>query len=132
VARVLKPGGFVQVSVVHPATTTPVRHWVDDEFGERRALAVGDYFYEGLLTERWIFGAAPPEVRDRHVPFTITYARRTLSGWINAILDAGLDLEAIAEPHADEQTARAHPEVADTRIAPYFLILRARKRPLVY
>jgi SAM-dependent methyltransferase len=127
VARVLKPGGFVQVSVVHPATSTSVRHWIDDEFGQRHALAVGDYFYEGPLTERWIFGAAPPEVRDRHEPFTITYARRTLAGWINAILEAGFVLEAIAEPHADEQTARAHPEVADTRIAPYFLILRARK-----
>jgi SAM-dependent methyltransferase len=126
-ARVLRPGGFVEFSVVHPATSTPVRHWVDDEFGQRHALAVGDYFYEGPLTECWIFGAAPPEVRDQHQPFTITYARRTLAGWINAILDAGLVLEAIAEPHADEEAARAHPEVADTRIAPYFLILRAHK-----
>jgi SAM-dependent methyltransferase len=40
---------------------------------------------------------------------------------------AGLTLEAIAEPHADDVTATAHPEVADTRIAPYFLVLRARK-----
>jgi SAM-dependent methyltransferase len=127
VARVLKPGGFVQFSVVHPATSTPIRHWVDDEAGHRHALAIGDYFYEGLLTERWLFGAAPRDVRDRHEPFTITYARRTVTGWINAVLQAGLGIEAIAEPHADEQTAHAHPEVADTRIAPYFLILRARK-----
>ena len=92
----------------------------------RHALAIGDYFYEGPLTERWIFGAAPAHVRDRHEPFTIAYARRTLAGWINAVLRAGFTLEAIDEPHADEQTARTHPEVADTRIAPYFLILRAR------
>lgn len=127
VGRVLKPGGFVQFSVAHPATSTPIRRWVNDEAGRRHALTVGDYFYEGPLTERWIFGAAPPEVIDRHEPFTITYARRTLAGWIKAVLGAGLAIEAIDEPHADEQTARAHPEVADTRIAPYFLILRARK-----
>ena len=127
VSRVLKPGGFAQFSVVHPGTSTPIRRWVNDETGRRHALAIGDYFYEGPLTERWIFGAAPPEVRDGHEPFTITYARRTLSGWINAVLDAGLVVEAIDEPHADDETARAHPEVADTRIAPYFLILRARK-----
>jgi hypothetical protein len=66
-------------------------------------------------------------MRDRHRPFTITYARRTLTGWLNAVLAAGLTIDAIAEPHADEDTAAAHPEIADTRIAPYFLIVRARK-----
>jgi len=127
VARILRPGGFVQFSVVHPATSTPIRRWVDDEAGERQALAIGDYFYEGPLTETWTFEAAPEEVRERHRPFTITYARRTLTGWIEAVLAAHLTLEAIAEPHADDEAARAHPEVADTRIAPYFLLLRARK-----
>lgn len=98
VGRVLKPGGFVQFSVVHPATSTPIRRWVNDEAGKRHALAVGDYFYEGPLTERLIFGAAPPEVRDRHEPFTITYARRTLAGWINAGLGAGSPLRRSTSP----------------------------------
>jgi SAM-dependent methyltransferase len=127
VARVLRPGGFVQFSVVHPATSTPIRHWLRDELGRPQALATGNYFYEGPVTEQWSFGAAPPEVRARHRPFTITYARRTLAGWINAVLAAGLTVEAVAEPHADVETAARHPAVADTRIAPYFLILRARK-----
>jgi SAM-dependent methyltransferase len=128
VARVLRPGGFVQFSVVHPVSGTPVRRWVENDAGEREALAIGDYFYEGPLSEEWTFSAAPAELRRRHRRFTITYARRTFSGWIRAILDADLALEAIDEPHADEATARLHPEVADTRIAPYFLLLRARKR----
>jgi SAM-dependent methyltransferase len=127
VSRVLRPGGFVQFSVVHPATSTPVRRWVNDESGERQALAIGDYFYQGPLTETWSFGAAPSGLRARHRPFTITYARRTLAGWLAAVLAAGLIIEAVAEPRADEATAAAHPEVADTRIAPYFLIVRARK-----
>jgi SAM-dependent methyltransferase len=129
VGRVLKPGGFVQFSVVHPATSTPIRQWVDDEAGQRHALAIGDYFYEGPLTETWIFSAAPLEVRQRHNPFTITYARRTLTGWVSAVLGAGLAIEAVSEPRADDETAAAHPEVADTRIAPYCLIVRARKPP---
>jgi hypothetical protein len=69
----------------------------------------------------------PAEVRDRYQPFTITYARRTMAGWINAVLGAGLVIEAIAEPYADEETAATHPQVADTRIAPHFLIVRARE-----
>jgi ubiquinone/menaquinone biosynthesis C-methylase UbiE len=127
-ARVLRPGGFIQFSVVHPATSTPIRRWVENEAGERDALAIGDYFNEGLITERWTFGAAPEEVSGRFEPFIITYTRRTLAGWVNAVCDAGLTMEALSEPHADEETGRRHPGVADTRIVPYFLIIRARKR----
>ena len=127
VARVLRPGGFVQFSVVHPVMSAPAGHWVHDDQGVRQARAIGEYFYQGPLTETWTFPAAPAHLRDRHQPFTITYARRTLTGWLSAVLAAGLIIEAIAEPHADEQTAATHPEVADTRIAPYCLIVRARK-----
>jgi len=127
VARVLRPGGFVQFSVLHPVISAPVGRWVHDESGVRQARAVGDYFYEGPLTETWAFSDIPAEVRERYQPFTITYARRTMAGWINAVLGAGLVMEAIAEPHADEETAATHPQVADTRIAPHFLIVRARK-----
>jgi SAM-dependent methyltransferase len=127
IADVLHPGGFTQFSVGHPATSTSVRRWVDDDSGTRHALAVGNYFDQGPVTETWTFSAAPPEVRDRHRPFTITYARRTLAGWLNAVIAAGLTIEAVNEPHADARVAAAHPEVADTRIVPYFLHIRARK-----
>jgi SAM-dependent methyltransferase len=127
VARVLRPGGFVQFSVVHPVMSAPAGRWMDDDQGVRQARVMSDYFYQGPLTETWSFSTAPAQVRDRYQPFTITYARRTLTGWLRAVLAAGLIIEAIAEPHADERTAAAHPEVADTRIAPYFLIVRARK-----
>jgi len=43
------------------------------------------------------------------------------------VLSAGLVVEAVAEPCAGEQTAADHPEVADTRIVPYFLQMRARR-----
>ncbi|MGO9876573.1 MAG: class I SAM-dependent methyltransferase [Acidimicrobiia bacterium] len=127
VARVLKPGGFAQFSIVHPATSTSVRRWINDDEGRREAVALGDYFFEGVLTEVWTFGAQPEQMRLRLRPFTITYARRTLASWFNAFVDAGLVVEAIGEPYADEETARDHPEVADTRIVPYFLHFRTRK-----
>jgi SAM-dependent methyltransferase len=126
-ARVLRPGGLLQFSVAHPLTSTPVRDWVLNEAGQRHALTIGDYFYEGPIRESWTFGAAPPEVRDSARPFEITYARRTLAGWLNAVLGAQLAVTAIGEPHADEVTARAHPEVSDTRVAPYFLVIQARR-----
>lgn len=127
IGRVLVPGGFAQFSIVHPMTSTPVRRWVDDAEGRREALAVGNYFYEGPLTESWTFGAAPDEMRMRHPPFTISYSRRTLAGWLNAVVAAGLTIEEVSEPRADDATASRVPAVADTQIVPYFLILRARK-----
>lgn len=88
--------------------SAPAGRWVQDESGVRRER-VGDYFGEGPLTGTWIFGAAPAAVRDRYQPFTIAYAHRTLAGWLSAVLSAGLVIEAIAEPRADEQTTAAHP-----------------------
>jgi ubiquinone/menaquinone biosynthesis C-methylase UbiE len=129
VARVLKPNGFLQFSIVHPATNTRIRRWVTNEAGERDALAVGDYFYEGPFDETFLFGSVPEELRTRYRPFTIRYARRTLSSWMNAVVDTGFAIEMTAEPHASPKVAKEHPEVSDTRVAPYFLHIRARKRP---
>ena len=127
VARVLRPGGFVQFSVLHPVMSAPIGRWVNDESGVRQARALGDYFYQGPYTETWAFDTASARLPGTYPPFTITYARRTLAGWLNAVLGAGLAIEALAEPCADEETAAAHPQVADTRIVPFFLIVRARK-----
>jgi hypothetical protein len=44
-------------------------------------------------------------VRDRYQPFTITYPRPTLAGWLSAVLGAGLAIEAIAQPCADDDEA---------------------------
>jgi SAM-dependent methyltransferase len=127
VARVLRPGGFAQFSVMHPAMTSPLRRWLDNGSGDHEAVAVGQYFDEGPVTETWIFQTAPDQVRTRHRPFTITMAHRTVSGWLNAVLGAGLAIEAVAEPKASEETAAAQPAIAATRTVPHFLIIRARK-----
>jgi SAM-dependent methyltransferase len=127
VARVLKPGGFAQFSILHPFGSTATRKWIEGADGRREMLAIGDYFSEAPVTETWTFGSQPEQLRARHRPFTITYARRTLTGWFNAFAGAGLAIDALSEPCASEEIAREHPDVADSRIAPFFLHLRARK-----
>lgn len=127
IARVLRPGGTVQFSVLHPVMTTPTRRWVFDEAGRRETLAIGDYFGGGTATETWTFGSAPADLQAKHRPFEITYARRTVSGWLNAVLAAGLFITHVVEPHADDQTVAELPGLADSRIVPYFLLIRGEK-----
>jgi ubiquinone/menaquinone biosynthesis C-methylase UbiE len=126
-ARVVRRGGCVQFSITHPASSTPEREWIRSPDGAKWLLATGGYFDEGPITESWTFASAPDDLRGRYEPFTITWTRRTLSGWLNLVVDAGLTIDRVVEPVATSEVAELHPEVADTRITPYFLIVRARR-----
>lgn len=128
VFRTLKPGGFFQFSITHPCTTTPDRKLIKDEHGRPVALRIGRYFEpdDGEI-DRWLFGAAPAEEKAGLELFRTPRFHRTLSGWLNAVIDAGFIIERIEEPVADDQAVRQCPDVEDTRIAPYFLHIRCRK-----
>jgi ubiquinone/menaquinone biosynthesis C-methylase UbiE len=128
--RVLKPGGFFQFSITHPCFQTPRWKWVLGDRGERVAVECGDYFAEpqGVVQE-WIFGAAPPEARERLESFRIPAFYRTLSSWVTLLLDTGFSLERLEEPVPDDETLAKHPEFYDTRIVAYFLHMRWRKPP---
>ena len=126
--RVLRPGGFLQFSIGHPCYDTPHRRLIRDADGMERALEVGGYFEnaDGRVNE-WIFGAAPKEVKKDLRPFRTPYFHRTLSWWLNTVIEAGFTIERVNEPYADEETARKHPYVRDTRLVAYFLHVRCRR-----
>ncbi len=71
VARVVRPGGWLQFSITHPVSSVPRRRWIDDEDGDR-------------------------------------------------------SMRTLPNPSPTTGPPHAHPEVADTRIVPYCLIIRAR------
>jgi hypothetical protein len=50
-----------------------------------------------------------------------------MAEWLNAVVESGFTIERSAEPHADQETARRVPHVADTRIVAYYLHVRCRK-----
>ena len=60
-------------------------------------------------------------------PFRTPRFHRTLSGWVEIICAAGLVIEKFGEPCASPELAKAEPVVADTRVAPLFLHIRASK-----
>ena len=104
-----------------------------DENGEAIAIEIADYFDEtdGRI-DRWMFSGIPDVERAGLTPFSVPRFHRTLTSWVSMILGCGLTIEAVGEPMASPEVALAEPVVADTRIAPLFLHIRARKpRPKV-
>ncbi|MFN3687609.1 class I SAM-dependent methyltransferase [Salinarimonas sp.] len=123
--RVLRPGGFLQFSILHPCFMPPRHRNVRDAAGELVAIEIGGYFEETEgRVETWTFSTLSPEERDATKPFRVPRFHATLSTWFSRIAAAGLVVEALGEPRASLAEATAEPVVADTRIAPIFLHLR--------
>jgi ubiquinone/menaquinone biosynthesis C-methylase UbiE len=126
--RVLRAGGFLQFSILHPCFFPPHRRLLRTPQGKGYAVEVGQYFerVDGRI-ERWLFSAAPEEAKAGLKPFDTPVFHRTLAEWFNAVVQAGFVLEQVAEPRADDATARRVPAVEDTRVVAYFLHVRCRK-----
>jgi SAM-dependent methyltransferase len=126
--RVIRPGGFLQFSILHPCFAPPHRRVLRNAAGEATAIEVGDYFADTAGNiEVWWFETVPAEERERVTPFQTPIFHRTLSGWVEVICGAGLVIEQFGEPCASAELAAAEPVVADTRVAPLFLHIRARR-----
>lgn len=126
--RVLRQGGFLQFSILHPCFVPPTRRNLRDAAGNPYAVEVADYFLETKgAVETWLFSAVSEEERRCTPPFRVPRFHRTLSAWVEIICKASLTIEAFGEPRASETLAAAEPVVADTRIAPIFLHIRCRK-----
>ena len=119
VARIagwLAPGGVLVYSTEHPIYTArlPGEGWVVDEAGRRTGWSIDRYAEEGAREETWFVAG----VRKVH---------RTLATLINGLVDAGLVVERLIEPVPSEQWLREHPDWADERRRPMFLLVRAGK-----
>jgi SAM-dependent methyltransferase len=126
--RVLKPGGFLQFSITHPCFQTPRWKFIYDETGNISSVECGDYFFPPAEEiEEWCFRNVPHELVDGFGNFRVPAFRRTLSGWLNLLLESGFILEAFCEPFASEESVERHSSLAVTRVIAFFLIIRCRK-----
>jgi SAM-dependent methyltransferase len=128
IQRVLRPGGFLQFSILHPCFVPPHRKVLREADGKVRAIEIAGYFdsIDGKIDTFW-FETLPRAEREQVAPFRVPRFHRTLSRWIEIIRRAGLAIDRLGEPCADAALAQAEPVVADTRVAPLFLHVRAVK-----
>lgn len=109
-ARVLRRGGFLQFSILHPCFVPPQRHVLREANGTTRAIEVGGYFdtTDGRI-DTFRFEAVPQEECEKTEPFRVPRFHRTLSGWVNLIIEARLMIERFGEPRVGTEVATMEP-----------------------
>jgi ubiquinone/menaquinone biosynthesis C-methylase UbiE len=126
--RVLKPGEFLQFSILHPCFTAIGNQKVCDENGHPIGRSSGKYFTSCAGEEQsWTFGAAPNDIKAQHAKFIVPRFHRPISSWINSVIEAGFALEAMQEPRPTAAEVEVCSDLADCRVVPLFLHIRARK-----
>lgn len=125
--RVLRPGGALCFSILHPCFVTPALRWIrDGEDGPYLGLRVGRYFDRAPFVERWRFSKRPdPETVE---PFEVPRFPLTLSNYLNAVSEAGFRITLLEEPRPGEDVSREHGWLRRWHEhAPLVLFVSARK-----
>ncbi|MDY0406297.1 class I SAM-dependent methyltransferase [Virgibacillus sp. 179-BFC.A HS] len=111
----LKPGGTFLFSVEHPIfTSRNEQDWYYDEQGSRLHWPVDNYQAEGLRETVFL----NENVFKYH---------RTLSTYMNNLIDAGFVVKTVREPIPSEEMLQSFPEMKDEFRRPMFLIISAEK-----
>ena len=112
----LLPGGRFVFSVEHPICTALCRGWHEDDQGEPPFWPVDDYGRESERRQRWF------------VDGVVKY-HRTVQTYVNTLLDAGLMLARLLEPHAEPGDIERRPDLQATVRRPPLLVIAADKPP---
>lgn len=111
----LKKGGVLVFSVEHPVFTAyGSQDWYRDDSGNILHFPVDNYFYEGERKAVFL----GEEVIKYH---------KTLTTYINTLLQNGFELLNIVEPYPDEEMLN-NPQMKDEMRRPMMLLVSARKK----
>lgn len=116
----LKPGGKLIFSVEHPICSAPINpgpDWkcVRGEDQEKKVWPLNSYSEEGWRLTSWLGVSG---VRKYH---------RTVQTYVEVLLESGFTLKGLKDWVPSKKDVAGHPEWADERHRPYFLLLSAEK-----
>ncbi|UOQ93121.1 methyltransferase domain-containing protein [Halobacillus shinanisalinarum] len=115
VHRFLRPGGSFIFSVEHPIfTSRNEQNWYVDDQGNRLHWPVDHYQSEGLRETAFL----GEEVIKYH---------RTISTYINDLIEAGFALKAVKEPVPSDEMLKQDSMMKDENRRPMFVIISAEK-----
>jgi len=124
--RVMRPGGALYFSIIHPCFMTRGFGWLRDDSGRETGYTGTQYFNDRPWIERLNFSKAPGAAERE--PFSVPRFDRTLSEYINSVITAGFQIEQIHEPRPTEEACREHPWLVRWREhMPLFFYVRAAK-----
>ena len=125
--RLLRPGGFLAFSILHPCFIIPGVRWTRDN--EKDAIGFGEarYFARDTFVENWKFGCRPN--LDAVAPFAVPRFPRTMGDYVNAIAKAGFRLARIEEPRPTDEACSIVPRLARWRDLVAFLLLVEARKP---
>lgn len=112
--RVLKPGGTVFISILHPCFKGKETKWIKDS-GSIEVL-VSDYH----SPKEWV-----GEIRGMNAP--ILYRHRTLSEYVKAFVKSGFRIIDMDEPVPTQEQSQMSPRVAWLRKIPMYLFIELEK-----
>lgn len=117
VGAALSPGGSIVFSVEHPIYSAPTTQRFETSESGDRIWPLNNYLVEGERVTSWFVDGIVKE-------------HRTVATYVNTVIDAGLTIERIVEFGPSPEEVEEHPERADDRHRPWFLLVRASKPAL--
>ena len=112
----LRPGGIFVFSVEHPVFTAyGTQDWVYDDRGNILYFPVDHYFEEGRRVARFLGE-------------TIVKYHKTLTTYLDGLMQNGFELRRVVEPQPSEAMLEAVPGMRDELRRPMMLIVSAQKR----
>ena len=125
VQRVLRPGGALYFSVIHPCFCPCGARWVTDSSGRVEGKLVTNYWLDQPYIDEWRFSSSTEATK----PFTILYFPYRLEDYINGLCEAGFSILRIYEPRPSEEMVRVHAPLQRERDhVPLFMYVAAAKR----